>query len=138
MKRLISTITLLVLVVTLCSTRANFVLIEGKDPLLIIPVSATIYYPSVAQCDDTPYETASMAKINKDHPEKHRWVAVSRDIKAQLNFGDKIFVMGTGVYDGYWEVQDLMNKRFTNKIDFLVSKNCKRGHWKNVEIIIVK
>lgn len=131
-------ITILTLALVALAMRANVVFPGKPDPYKRIQVSATIYYPSVAQCDDSPFETASMAKINRHHPEKHRWVAVSRDLKALLNFGDRIFVSGTGIYDGYWEVQDVMNKRFTNKIDFLVSKHSQRGSWEEVEIIIVK
>lgn len=90
---------------------------------LVFDVTATVYFPSPKQTDSTPLITASNKHINPEDPYSHRWIAVSRDIisSPHVNFGDTVIVEGTEVYDGEWVVNDLMNKRFDNKIDFLVS-----------------
>ncbi len=38
-------------------------------------VTATIYHADPKQTDDTPFVTASMARINPDNPLGHRWIA---------------------------------------------------------------
>lgn len=85
-------------------------------------VSVTVYNPVKEQCDADYWITASGAIIDTLNPLKHRWIAVSRDLYLRygLQWGQKIFIVGTGVYDGVWEVQDLMNRRWKNRIDLLV------------------
>jgi len=114
----------------------KFSVFNGYKQAKRISVSATCYYPDPNQCWGDIYETASMARINPDNPIGHRWIAISRDLKEHLKFGDWVFVTGTGVYDGYWQVQDVMNKRFKLKIDFLVNHDSYLNHWKDVEIIL--
>lgn len=106
-------------------------------------VTATCYHPTVAQCDSDPLITASLKKINESDPLSHRWIAISRDLKEFYNFGDAILVLGTkdGIYDGIWIVNDLMNKRWEKKIDFLVGENDYIDKFENVtirRIILVK
>ena len=49
--------------------------------------------------------------------------------------GDSIIVEGVGKgYGGLWVVKDRMNKRFKNKIDFLISNDKQAGLFKNVKI----
>ena len=43
-------------------------------------------------------------------------------------------VCGAGDLDGVWIVQDRMNSRWKNRIDFLVNKELKGGKWENVTI----
>jgi 3D (Asp-Asp-Asp) domain-containing protein len=130
-------VTCFTLVLVFLTSRVNFLCSTTVKLSTIIKVSATCYYPSVNQCDSSPYRTASGGRINKLSPISHRWVAVSRDIRKRVKWGDRIFVSGTGIYDGYWEIQDVMNKRFKNKIDFLVGRNNYLSSWENVEIIII-
>ncbi len=40
--------------------------------------------------------------------------------------------------NGVWTVEDRMNRRFTNKIDFLVDNNIVLGKWHNVKITLNK
>jgi 3D (Asp-Asp-Asp) domain-containing protein len=108
-----------------------------KTIFLSVLVTATIYHADPRQTDSTPFITASGSVINKDNPQGHRWIAVSRDLhKSGYTFGTRVCVENAGHLSGYWYVQDLMNKRFTNRIDFLVNKSLKGGKWNNVTIKI--
>jgi 3D (Asp-Asp-Asp) domain-containing protein len=99
-------------------------------------VDATVYYPSIHQCDSDPLITATGDKINKIDPISHRWIAISRDLlNKSFSYGDSVFVSGTNCYDGIWIIKDCMNKRFKNKIDFLIGKNNRIDSWKNVQIL---
>ena len=52
-------------------------------------------------------------------PGEHRWIAVSRDLEAKgFVFGAKVRITGTDGFDGIWTVQDRMNSRWTNRIDY--------------------
>jgi len=106
--------------------------------LQVILVTATIYHAVPEQTDSTPHITASGKHINMKDPQSHRWIAVSRDLEdAGLTFGVKVCVTGAGQLDGVWIVQDRMNARFTNRIDFLVDKKLKGGKWENVKVEII-
>jgi hypothetical protein len=48
-----------------------------------------------------------------------------------------IEVQGAGDLDGVWEIQDVMNKRYTNSIDFLVENTRRLGKWKGVKIKLI-
>ena len=101
-------------------------------------VTATIYHATPEQTDSTPHITASNKIIDLGNPQKHRWIAVSRDLEAKgLTFGVKVYVTGAGDLDGIWTVQDRMNKRWTNRIDFLVNEDLKGGKWENVRVEIL-
>ena len=58
--------------------------------------------------------------------------------KLGYTFGVRVCVEGAGNLDGIWTVQDRMNKRFKNRIDFLVNKELKGGKWNNIKISIEK
>ena len=104
---------------------------------LKISVTATIYHAVPGQTDSTPFITASNKVIDKDNPGGHRWIAVSRDLEALgYTFGTRVCVENAGPMDGYWIVQDRMNKRWTSRIDFLVDESLKGGKWEQVTIKI--
>jgi len=106
--------------------------------LKVILVTATIYHAVPEQTDSTPDITASGARIDINNPLKHRWIAVSRDLEDKgFVFGVKVCVTGAGQLDGIWTVQDRMNSRWTNRIDFLVNEELKDGKWDNVRIEII-
>ena len=103
--------------------------------LKILLVTATIYHATPEQTDDTPFITASGMYINPECPQCHRWIAVSRDLEELgFVFGAKVKVTGTGYLDGIWTVQDRMNPRWTQRIDFLVNQDIKGGRWDNIKI----
>jgi len=85
-------------------------------------VVATCYNAYASQTDNTPLITADGSKINHKNPYGHRWIAISRDLKKQIEFGDSVFITDAGIYNGFWIVKDLLNYRYTSRIDFLVGK----------------
>ena len=106
--------------------------------ILITIVVATLYNALPGQTDSTPLVTASGALINELCPESHRWVAVSPDLlKKGWGFGECIQVEGAGDMDGIWQIQDVMNPRYRNYIDFLVENERKLGKWYNVKITLI-
>ncbi len=101
-------------------------------------VTATIYHATPEQTDSTPHITASNKIIDLGNPQKHRWIAVSRDLEAKgLTFGVKVKVTGAGDLDGIWTVQDRMNRRWLSRIDFLVNEDMTGGKWENVRVEII-
>ena len=101
-------------------------------------VTATIYHATPEQTDSTPHITASNKIIDLGNPQKHRWIAVSRDLEAKgLVFGVKVKVTGAGNLDGIWTVQDRMNRRWLSRIDFLVNEDMTGGKWENVRVEII-
>jgi len=104
-------------------------------PLLILIVTATIYHADPSQCNKDYLTTASLKTIDTNNPQKHRWIAVSRDLEDKgFTFGTKVAVECCCDLDGVWTVEDRMNKRWVNRIDFLVDKSIKYGKWDNVVI----
>jgi 3D (Asp-Asp-Asp) domain-containing protein len=80
-------------------------LMENKQ---VRTVTVTAYNPSEDQCDADPYVAASMRRVRPGT------VAVSRDLFDQgWVFGKKIRIEGLGIF----EINDLMNKRFTDRVD---------------------
>jgi 3D (Asp-Asp-Asp) domain-containing protein len=71
----------------------------------------TAYNPSTEQCDDDPLIAASMRKVRSGT------IAVSRDLFDQgWVFGRKVRIEGLGIF----EINDLMNKRFHQRIDIFM------------------
>lgn len=105
-------------------------------------VTATVYNAVPAQCNKDCKHTASMFHLNLNDVSSHRIIAMERTFMKSLglNFGDVVKLEGTDGYDGVWQVQDLMNKRFAGqkKIDILVPKNVKKGMWNNVKLYVLK
>lgn len=102
----------------------------------IINVKVTMYTTDPKQTDATPYITASGFRLNKRNPKRHRIIAVSRDIKEKLNFGDTVVLEGTGKWDGEYIVHDLMNRRWKNRIDILVNPKDKTTMFAQAKLII--
>ena len=95
-------------------------------------VTLTTYKANAAETDSTPNITASGFKIT--NPKKHRIIAVSRDLKKKYKFGQKIRVTGAGKYDGTYRVHDVMNKRYTKRIDILIGDNDKQTKLTKIKI----
>ena len=98
----------------------------------------TTYTPTFEECDSTPLITASGFKINEGNPRRHRIIAVSRDLKRKYKFGTKLRIKGAGKYDGTYTVRDVMNKRYTKRIDILVGKRDKQTKLKKVKVYKLK
>lgn len=99
-----------------------------------ITVTVTVYHAVAEQCNADYLHTASMFKLDKNNQYKHKIVAVSRDLLNVYPYGSQIVVNGTGIYDGVWNVEDTMNKRYTNHIDLLINTDMKIGKWNNIKI----
>ena len=101
-------------------------------------VTLTTYTPTAEECDSTPLITASGFKINESNPKRHRIIAVSRDLKRKYKFGTKLRIKGAGKYDGTYTVRDVMDKRYTKRIDILVGKTDKQTKVKKVKVYKLK
>ncbi len=101
-------------------------------------VEATVYNAVPEQCDDNPIYTASMFKLDLSDVLSHRIIAMERTFMKELGlvYGDVVKIEGTGQWDGVWQIQDTMNKRFAGrkKIDFLVPNEIKLGKWQNIKL----
>ncbi len=95
-------------------------------------VTLTTYRASIAETDSTPNLTASGFEIDLDNPKKHRILAISRDLKKELKWGEKVILENAGRFNGIWYVRDLMNPRFRNKIDVLINEGDKPTKLYNV------
>lgn len=105
-------------------------------------VHATVYNAVPAQCNKDVGHTASMFRLNLSDVYSHRIIAMERTFMQKLGvkYGDVVYIDGTGKYDGVWQIQDTMNKRFAgqNKIDFLVPKSFGLDQWFDVNIYTLK
>ena len=107
--------------------------------LLIVTmvVQATVYNALPNQTNEDNLHTASMQKINPDAAGSYRFIAVSRDLYSSgFTFGTRVCIENAGKMNGIWYVEDLMNRRWTKKIDFLVDNEIKLGKWDGVRIKI--
>lgn len=84
-------------------------------------LKATYYNPVQSQCDGNPLITATGYRINigKLKKNKIRVVALSRDLLKVYPYNSEIYVHQPVHLRGCWRVEDTMNKRFSNRIDFL-------------------
>lgn len=109
-----------------------------NTPVNKFTVTATMYNAVGKQCDDDPYITAGMYKINPDKASQHKWVALSRNLLKRwggpFDYGDVIEISGAGHKDGTYKVVDTMNKRYKNRIDFLETVGVKYNPMENVII----
>lgn len=68
--------------------------------------------------------TASGKNINpeKVRTKEHKWIAISRDLQGKYNYGDTVIIESfyCPELNGEWVVNDLMHRKWKNKIDFLV------------------
>ena len=99
-------------------------------------VTVTMYHPVPNQTDATPYITASGFRLDKKNPKKDRIIAISRDLKEKLDFGDTVILQGIGKWDGEYVVHDVMNKRFKNRIDILINPNDEATMFKEAKLMI--
>lgn len=130
--------------VLLLSTLTTLLLKEPDcipDPewtLVSETTTATVYNAVPSQCNEDPMHTASMYEIIPERIETDRILAMERTMMAEfgIRYGDCVLIQGAGRYDGIWQVQDTMNKRFAgqHKIDFLVPNHIRHGKWRNVKV----
>lgn len=101
---------------------------------------ATVYNATPGQCNRDVVHTASMFKLNLANVLSQRVIAMERTFMKELGlkYGDVVFLEGTGQWDGPWQIQDTMNKRFAgmHKIDILVPNEIKKGKWNGVKVSV--
>jgi uncharacterized cupin superfamily protein len=101
---------------------------------------ATVYNATPQQCNGDVVHTASMFKLNLANVLSQRVIAMERTFMRELGlkYGDVVYVEGTEKWDGPWQIQDTMNKRFAgmHKIDILVPRNIRTGKWDGVKISV--
>ena len=112
--------------------------LQEQWTLIADDVIATVYNAEPRQCDADVTHTASMFRLNLNDVLSHRIIAMERTMMAEfgLKYGDVVRIEGTGKWDGEWQIQDTMNKRFAgqHKIDILIPKSEGMGQWKNVKV----
>lgn len=112
----------------------------GNWKLVSEDTLATVYNAVPQQCNNDVVHTASMFKLNLADVLSQKVIAMERTFMKELGikYGDVVYVQGTGQWDGPWQVQDTMNKRFAgmHKIDILVPRNIRTGKWENVKISV--
>ena len=99
-------------------------------------VTATTY--TLAAAENGPYgnSLASGFKANKKHPGLNRVIAVSPDMLDSFPFHSYVIVKNASKqFNGIWKVEDVMNKRYTHRIDFLINYRTKYNKFYNVVII---
>jgi 3D (Asp-Asp-Asp) domain-containing protein len=97
-------------------------------------VTATVYRANIKECDGDYLTTASGLRLDSLNQYKHRVIAISTDLKRHLSWGDSVYVVGVGIYNGWWQVNDAMNSRWRNKVDLLINSDMPIGKWNNVKI----
>ena len=106
-------------------------------------VTATMYHPVEAQCDDTPDITADGSKIPDVFDcSDLNWIAVSQDLlwfnDGPFHYGDTVKIEDADFKNGIYVVHDAMNRRAKMKIDFLESVGAPKYKLKNVSLIQIK
>ena len=140
-KKIIIVILFMIIIVSIPNSSKNIDVKIKKIDLEITEefrkiVTLTTYTIDPLQTDSTPLITASGFKLDSINPSRHRVIAVSRDLKIKLKFGDKVRLSNAGRFNGVWYVRDLMNKRFENKIDVLINPDGR--HTKLYGVVITK
>jgi len=102
-------------------------------------VTVTMYEPLSYQTDSTPNILADGTRIKVGQASNYKFIAVSRNLLKRsggfLSFGDWILLRGTDHKDGVYQVRDVMNKRFVNRIDILESEDVDSYMFPQAEII---
>jgi len=102
-------------------------------------VTVTMYQPVRYQTDSTPNILADGTRIRTQQASKYKFIAVSRNLLKRwggwLDFGDFVLLKGTDHKDGVYQVRDVMNKRFVNRIDILESVDVKPYKFDKAKII---
>ena len=97
-------------------------------------VTLTTYTIERNQTDSNPLETASGYIVDSINPKRHKVIAISRDLKSKFKFSDSVHITNAGSYDGVYVVEDIMNRRFKDRIDILINPKDKGTLLLNVKI----
>ena len=102
-------------------------------------VTVTMYQPLRYQTDSTPNILADGTRIRVHKASDYKFIAVSRNLLKRfggwLDYGDFVLLKGTHNKDGVYQVRDIMNKRFVNRIDILESPGVKPYKYEKAKIV---
>lgn len=109
---------------------------EEEEEIYSHLVTVTKYNPVIGQCDADPLITADGSfidtlKLNKG---EIKWIAISRDLRKDYNYGDTVIISGSGDVDGEYIIHDTMNSRWTSRIDILSPNGDSLGIWNGVSM----
>ena len=111
--------------------------ISNKWELISDTTTATVYNPTVGQCNNDVAHTANMFRLNLNNVNGQRVLAMERTMmkKNNIHYGDVVYVDDVGDLSGVYRVVDTMNKRFAgmDKVDILQQKR-KYGKWDNAKV----
>ena len=115
-----------------CSEELN----KNKDN--VHNVTVTMYQPVPEQTDSTPNITADGTVIKVDRASEYRYVAVSQNMLVKnggfLKFGDYVWV-DAGKKSGVYQVRDVMNRRYTDRIDILEGVDVRPYKYDNARMV---
>jgi 3D (Asp-Asp-Asp) domain-containing protein len=116
--------------------------INNKDKVVVkrqnlFIVTVTTYTVNESETDSSPTITASGFEVSRTNPKKHRIIAVSRDLKKKLRFGDKVRITGIGKLSGVYVVRDLMHSRWKHKVDILINPMDKHTKFHKAKLYIL-
>lgn len=97
-------------------------------------VTATTYRLTAKENGPYGNKMASGYKVSYKAPEEDRVIAISRDLVKHFPFHSYVTIENAGALNGVWKVEDVMNKRFKNRIDFLIGYKAKTTKLHNVII----
>ena len=102
-------------------------------------VTVTMYQPLRYQTDSTPNILADGTRIRVHKASDYKFIAVSRNLLKRfggwLDYGDFVLLKGTHNKDGVYQVRDIMNKRFVNRIDILESPGVEPYKYEKAKIV---
>jgi 3D (Asp-Asp-Asp) domain-containing protein len=110
------------------------VVVKRQNPFI---VTVTTYTINESETDSSPTITASGFEVSRTNPKKHRIIAVSRDLKKKLRFGDKVRITGIGKLSGVYVVRDLMHSRWKHKVDILINPMDKHTKFHKAKLYIL-
>ena len=110
----------------------------GRNKENVHNVTVTMYQPVAEQTDSTPNITADGTVIKVDRASEYRYVAVSQNMLVKnggfLKFGDYVWV-DAGKKSGVYQVRDVMNKRYTDRIDILEGVDVRPYKYDNARMV---
>lgn len=131
---------------------------DFKFELLYDNVLGTYYNAVEEQTNNNPHITGSGYRINPDSASSLRIIAISQVMlddlyrlslisdnkndnrfNGKIRYGDTIYIKTSYKnLEGWWVVRDAMNKRYENRIDFLLSINdtsMSQGIFRNLNLM---
>jgi len=87
------------------------------------PVKVTMYHPVKEQTNENPDIVADNTRFDVTKATELEWIALSRDLHTRwggpLAFNDIVYLEVSGNPGRFFKVKDIMNKRFTMRVDIL-------------------